>query len=236
MVAADHVQLAFASPKGPATLKLGRAQDETIVSLVQPNTEAAAKANFLPIAGQARLIFGYLAPDTASLTINDQTIKIAGGVNHPQTLDLPHPATVGTVAFLAAHVMLLTLVARRFARRQQNPPPTFANIGLGLLAGAAGALLTSGVTLELVPASWDLLGKRLLTEGMVMLLVLGVGGFLGPRLLARAAPEPFNALTSCASIGRMSFIAGLARFWCPGSRSKFMIYTGLLTSALQSSE
>jgi hypothetical protein len=89
LVAADHVQLAFASPKGPATLKLGRAQDETIVSLVQRNTEAAAKANFLPIAGQARLIFGYLAPDTASLTINDQTIKIAGGVNHPQTLDLP---------------------------------------------------------------------------------------------------------------------------------------------------
>lgn len=89
VVAADHVQLAFASPKGPATLKLGRAKDETSVSLVQRNTEAAAKANFLPIAGQARLIFGYLAPDVASLVINDQTIKIAGGENHPQTLDLP---------------------------------------------------------------------------------------------------------------------------------------------------
>lgn len=88
-VAADHAQLAFASPKGPATLKLGRAKDETTVSLIQRNTEAAAKANLLPIAGQARLIFGYLAPDVASLTINDQTIKIAGGINHPQTLDLP---------------------------------------------------------------------------------------------------------------------------------------------------
>lgn len=89
VVAADHAQLAFASPKGPATLKLGRAKDETIVSLVQRNTEAAAKANFLPMAGQARLIFGYLAPDVASLVINDQTIRIAGGENHPQTLDLP---------------------------------------------------------------------------------------------------------------------------------------------------
>ncbi|WP_445218816.1 hypothetical protein ACKWRH_00035 [Bradyrhizobium sp. Pa8] len=89
VVAADHVQLAFASPKGPATLKLGRAKDETIVSLVQRNTEAAAKANFLPIAGQARLIFGYLVADVASLMINDQTVKIAGGVNHPQALDLP---------------------------------------------------------------------------------------------------------------------------------------------------
>jgi uncharacterized protein involved in response to NO len=117
---------------------------------------------------------------------------------------------VGTVAFLAAHVMLLTLVARRFARRQQNPPPTFANIGLGLLAGAAGALLTSGVTLELVPASWDLLGKRLLTEGMVMLLVLGVGGFLGPRLLG-FAPPPNHQLPSVSSVSSVveSFIAGL---------------------------
>jgi len=89
VVAADHAQLAFVSPKGPATLKLGRAKDETNVDLVQRNTEAAAKANLLPKPGQARLIFGYLAPDVASLVINDQTIKIAGGENHPQTLDLP---------------------------------------------------------------------------------------------------------------------------------------------------
>jgi hypothetical protein len=89
VVAADHVKLAFASPKGPATLKLDRAKDETTVSLVQRNTEAAAKADFLPMPGQARLIFGYLAPDVASLVINNQTIKIAGGENHPQMLDLP---------------------------------------------------------------------------------------------------------------------------------------------------
>jgi len=44
---------------------------------------------FVPLAGQARLIFGYLVPNVASLTINDQTIEIAGGVNHPQMLDLP---------------------------------------------------------------------------------------------------------------------------------------------------
>ncbi|MBR0744295.1 hypothetical protein JQ582_10180 [Bradyrhizobium japonicum] len=88
-IAADRVQLAFASPKGPATLKLGRAKGVTIVSLVQRNTEAAAKANFLPMPGQARLIFGYLVPDVASLMINNQTVKVAGGVNHPQTLDLP---------------------------------------------------------------------------------------------------------------------------------------------------
>ncbi|MDA9394113.1 hypothetical protein WN73_26780 [Bradyrhizobium sp. CCBAU 45394] len=89
VIAADRVQLAFVSPKGPAVLKLGRAKGETTVSLAQRNPEAAAKADVLPISGQARLIFGYLRPDVASLVINDQTIKIAGGENHPQTLDLP---------------------------------------------------------------------------------------------------------------------------------------------------
>jgi uncharacterized protein involved in response to NO len=98
-----------------------------------------------------------------------------------------------TVAFVVAHAMLVTLVARRFARRRQSPPPSFANIGLGLLAGAIGAVLTSAVTLDVIPASWDLLGKRLLTEGMVMLLVLGVGGFLGPRLLGFAPPPAHGA-------------------------------------------
>ena len=114
-----------------------------------------------------------------------------------------------TVAFVAAHAMLFTLVLRRFARRKQNPPPTFVYIGLGLVAGAAGALLMSGVTLELIPASWDLLGKRLLTEGMVMLLVLGVGGFLGPRLLG-FAPPPSHELPLESSVSSVvaSSIAG----------------------------
>lgn len=89
MVAADHALLVFASPKGPGTLTLDRVKGETTVDLVQRNTEVAAKANFLPMSGQARLIFGYLRPDVASLVINDQTIKIPGGENHPQVLDLP---------------------------------------------------------------------------------------------------------------------------------------------------
>ena len=89
MVDAEHAQLAFVCLKGPATLKLGRVNDETTIELVQRNAEAAAKANVLPIAGQARLIFGYLVPDVAALAINGQTIEIAGGVNHPQTPDLP---------------------------------------------------------------------------------------------------------------------------------------------------
>ncbi|MCP3474363.1 hypothetical protein NLM33_29025 [Bradyrhizobium sp. CCGUVB1N3] len=102
VVAAEQAELSFTSPEGPATLKLGRAKDETTVDLVQRNPEAAAKAKFLPIAGQARLIFGYLVPDVASLAINDQTIKIAGGENHPQTLDLP-PGTYSYELLVSGH-------------------------------------------------------------------------------------------------------------------------------------
>jgi uncharacterized protein involved in response to NO len=130
----------------------------------------------------------------------------------------------GTALFVVAHVILLTLLARRFARRTQNPPATFALIGFALVAGAIGALLEAGVAWEVVPAAWDLLGKRLLTEGMVMLLVLGVGGFLGPRLLGFAPlqrpvtlstaedaedAEPIH-LSVLRSPAVESFIAGIA--------------------------
>jgi uncharacterized protein involved in response to NO len=99
--------------------------------------------------------------------------------------------TLGTSAFVVAHLTVIALVGRRFLRRRQNPPSAFAAVGLGLLAGAAGAILSAGVAWDVVPASWDLLGKRLMTEGMVMLLVLGIGGFLGPRLLGFAQlPTP----------------------------------------------
>jgi uncharacterized protein involved in response to NO len=93
---------------------------------------------------------------------------------------------LGTAAFVAAHAQVLSMIARRFLRRRQNPPSTFVLVGLALIAGACGALLNCGIAWEMLPPSWDLLGKRLMTEGMVMLLVLGVGGFLGPRLLGFA--------------------------------------------------
>lgn len=90
---------------------------------------------------------------------------------------------IGTAASLVAHALLLALVARRFVHRRQPPPPTFVLIGLGLVSGALAAVVNFGVAWEILPAFWDLLGKRLLTEGMMLLLVLGVGGTLGQRLL-----------------------------------------------------
>ena len=93
-VSAERAQIDFTSPQGPAVLKLGRANGETTVNLAQKNTDAATKADIMPKAGQARLMLGNIGPKEASLTINNQTVKIAAGAGGPQSpkgpmLDLP---------------------------------------------------------------------------------------------------------------------------------------------------
>ena len=90
----DRAQIDFTSPQGPAVLKLGRAKGETTVSLAQKNADAAAKADIMPKAGQARIMLGNMAANEAALTINKQTMKIAAGAGGPQSpkgpmLDLP---------------------------------------------------------------------------------------------------------------------------------------------------
>lgn len=91
---ADRVQLAFASPQGPAVLKLGRTNGETSVNLVQKNPEAATKADIMPKPGQAKLLLVNMGNQEAVLTINKQTVKVAAGAGGPQSpkgpmLDLP---------------------------------------------------------------------------------------------------------------------------------------------------
>jgi hypothetical protein len=93
IVKPDQAQLAFASPDGPALLKLGRNNGETSVSLAQKIPAAAAKGDIMPKPGQARLMFVNVGDSEAALTINKQTIKIAAGAGGPHakgpTLDLP---------------------------------------------------------------------------------------------------------------------------------------------------
>jgi hypothetical protein len=89
VVKPDQVQLAFAAPDGPATLKLGRSNGETSVNLAQKYPAAAVKANVMPKPGQAKLVFGNMGGSEASLTINKRTIKIAGGAGGPQSPDRP---------------------------------------------------------------------------------------------------------------------------------------------------
>ena len=87
MVAADHVQLAFASPLGPAALELARKDSGTAIHLVQKNADAAIRANVLPEPGQAKLVFSNISGTDAALTINATTVKRAAG-SHAVSLDL----------------------------------------------------------------------------------------------------------------------------------------------------
>src|SRR5262245_1948960 len=124
-----------------------------------------------------------------------------------------HFFAVANTLFVAAHTMFIILAMSRFRRRQQEPPETFSLVGLGLIGGAAGALIDAGVAWNLIAPSWDPLGKRLLTEGMVLLLVLGVGGFLGPRLLGFTALPRFVPIERSQDANQKIFrygIAGLA--------------------------
>ena len=93
VVKSDSAELAYATPDGPATLKLGRGNGETTVNLVQKIPAAAAAANVQPKPGQARLMLANFGSGEATLTINRQTIKVAPGAGSPQgkgpTLDLP---------------------------------------------------------------------------------------------------------------------------------------------------
>ena len=90
----DQVRLAFASPEGPAVLKLGRQNGETSINLAQKNISAAAKADVMPKPGLARLMFANIGGSEIAVTINKQTIKVAAGAGSPQspkgpTIDLP---------------------------------------------------------------------------------------------------------------------------------------------------
>ncbi|MBR1270811.1 hypothetical protein JQ629_25375 [Bradyrhizobium sp. AUGA SZCCT0222] len=94
VVQADRVQLSFTSPDGPALLKLGRSDDETSVILAQKYPDVAAKADFVPKPGHAKLMLGNVGESEAAVTINKQTIKLAAGAGglhspRPPILELP---------------------------------------------------------------------------------------------------------------------------------------------------
>jgi hypothetical protein len=94
IVKPDQVQLAFTSPDGPATLKLGRSKGETSINLAQKYPAAAAKADVVPKPGQSKLMFGNIGKSEAVVSINKQTIRIAAGAGGPQSprppmIDLP---------------------------------------------------------------------------------------------------------------------------------------------------
>ncbi|MCP3462315.1 hypothetical protein [Bradyrhizobium sp. CCGUVB23] len=121
VVAADHAQLAFASPQGPALLKLGRKNGNTSVNLVAKNSDVATKSNIMPEPGEAALVFANSSDNEAVLTIDKQTITIADSQQHALRLDLPpgvysyelrvagHPARADTLTIAAEDTWELTV-------------------------------------------------------------------------------------------------------------------------------
>jgi hypothetical protein len=112
VVSADHVQLTFASPLGPAMLELGRKDSSTSVQLVQKNSDIAARANVMPEPGQAKLVFSNIGETEAVLGINERIIKRAAGAN-AVSLDLPpgrYSYELG-VPGRPAHTNILTVAA-----------------------------------------------------------------------------------------------------------------------------
>jgi uncharacterized protein involved in response to NO len=114
---------------------------------------------------------------------------------------------LGHGLFLIAHATVIVLAVQRVRRRRNSPPESFALVGFGMIAGAAGALVNVAVSQSWMAPEWDLLGRRLLTEGMVLLIVLGVGGFLGPRLLGFAALPQFQKLAATPAAERPPLFA-----------------------------
>jgi hypothetical protein len=112
VISADHVQLAFVSPLGPAALKLDRKDSGTSVHLVQKNVDTATRANVLPEPGQAKLVFSNIGDKEAVLSINERTIPRPAGA-HAVALDLVpgrysyalsvpgHPAATNVLAVAA---------------------------------------------------------------------------------------------------------------------------------------
>ncbi|WP_314954330.1 hypothetical protein [Bradyrhizobium cosmicum] len=76
VISADHVQLAFVSPLGPAALELSRRDSNTSVHLVQKNQEAATRAQIMPRPGRAALMFTNLADKEAVFIIDNRTVPL----------------------------------------------------------------------------------------------------------------------------------------------------------------
>jgi uncharacterized protein involved in response to NO len=120
----------------------------------------------------------------------------------------------GHAVLLAAHLTLITLLARCFMQRRQTPPSTFALVGAGLISGGLAAALNTAIAFDLIEPSWDLLARRLPTEGMFLMFVLGVGGFLGPRLLGFADLPKFTNLGQPAGSAGRGYALAAAALLC----------------------
>jgi uncharacterized protein involved in response to NO len=86
--------------------------------------------------------------------------------------------TLARVAYFVLLLLFSAFLILRFLRREDNLPPVFSLIALGLFAGITGAAMA------IWPLSpWVGFGEALLTQGMLLMLLWAVSGYLAPRLL-----------------------------------------------------
>ncbi len=88
VVTPDRVQLGFTSSDGPAVLKLDRGNGKTSINLVLKFPDAAVATGVAPKPGRAGLMLASYGPGDATVSINHESIKIAGKAPRPLMLDL----------------------------------------------------------------------------------------------------------------------------------------------------
>ena len=99
----------------------------------------------------------------------------------------------GDVCFVLLILIFGHSLAGRFLfLRKDVPPPGFPLALLGLLGGAAGAVILAASKVTEIPSFTTGLAKSLLYQGFPLLPLLGVGPFILPRFFGHPSPHHFD--------------------------------------------
>jgi uncharacterized protein involved in response to NO len=135
-------------------------------------------------------------------------------------LHIAHQSLLGDASFLLLLLLFATMLLRRLRKGVDLPPPSFALVGLGYLAGLFGTALWVCGLLGWVEGTVMLMGGMWLNEAFLILLVLGVGGFLFPRFLRIEGLPPLDEARKASGAwlirATLSLLAGvtiLASYW-----------------------
>lgn len=154
---------------------------------------ATSHARLMIEGFMASFIIGFLG--TAGPRITSTSPFSRGEVVSLLTLDLlaaglhfgeSHRA--GDALFVFCIALFLFFIGKRFVRRKDFPPPTFALVALGLLNGFVGGILVALFEDKIYLPAYRI-GAALLEQGFVLFPILGVAPFFIRRLLGVPLPE-----------------------------------------------
>jgi hypothetical protein len=95
---------------------------------------------------------------------------------------------LGDICFVICLLLFAQMLIRRFRQRQDNPPPNFILVALGMLSGIAGAALVAYAEDAQYSSAYQS-GSALLNVCFVLLPILGVAPFFIGRLLDLPGPD-----------------------------------------------